>query len=413
MSTSTLIETPAAQDERATLLVGFELGKSSWLIGLYAPELGKTVSRHRIDGGDLGKVVELIAAMRRRLEKLGKPVRVVSIYEAGYDGLWLHRALRAAGVDNRVIDAASVPVDRRARRETDRLDLEQLLRMLLALERGETRACRVVRVPSPAEEDAKRQHRERQVLVAERTGHGNRITGLLMAPGIRDVSPRRRDFVAHPQTLRTGDGEPLPPHTEQALRREHERLCLIERQIREIEAAQAAAIKAAAATPARQPEAGGAESGVGRAALLMRLKGLGQIGAVVLSREVFYRHFGNRREVASYFGLTPSPYDSGGRRSHQGIGKAGNPRARTLAIELAWLWIRHQPESASTKWFVERAGTASGRIRRIAIVALARKLMIAPWRYLTTGMIPEGAIMKPGGGGTAGGDVRGACRPAK
>src|SRR5512132_2453634 len=213
MSTSTLIETPAAQDERATLLVGFELGKSSWLIDLYAPERGKTVSRHKIDGGDLGKVVELIAAMRGRLEKLGKPVRVVSIYEAGYDGLWLHRALRAAGVDNRVIDAASVPVDRRARRvKTERLDLEQLLRMLLALERGETRACRVVRVPSPAEEDAKRQHRERQVLVAERTGHGNRITVLLMTLGISDVSPRRRDFVAHLQTLRTGDGEPLPPH---------------------------------------------------------------------------------------------------------------------------------------------------------------------------------------------------------
>src|SRR5512132_3996557 len=326
MSTSTLIETPAAQDERATLLVGFELGKSSWLIGLYAPERGKTMSRHRIDGGDLGKVVELIAAMRRRLEKLGKPVRVVSIYEAGYDGLWLHRALRAAGVDNRVIDAASVPVDRRARRvETDRLDLEQLLRMLLALERGETRACRVVRVPSPAEEDAKRQHRERQVLVAERTGHGNRITGLLMAPGIRDVSPRRRDFVAHLQTLRTGDGEPLPPHTEQALRREHERLCLIERQIREIEAAQAAAIKAAAATPARQPEAGGAESGVGRAALLMRLKGLGQIGAVVLSREVFYRHFGNRREVASYFGLTPSPTTAAACAAIRGSAKPAIP----------------------------------------------------------------------------------------
>ncbi|MGZ9112909.1 MAG: IS110 family RNA-guided transposase [Rhodoplanes sp.] len=385
---------PAAQDERATLLVGFELSKTTWLIGLYSPDLGKTVSRYKIDGGDLGKTLELIAARRRRLEKLGKPVRVVSIYEAGYDGFWLHRALRAAGVDNRVIDAASVPVDRRARRvKTDRLDLEQLIRMLLALERGETRACRVVRVPKPAEEDAKRQHRERQVLVAERTGHGNRITGLLMALGIRGVNPRRRDFVAHLQTLRTGDGEPLPPHTKQALTREHERLCLIERQIREIEATQAAEIKAE--MTARQPEAGGAEGGVGRAALLMRLKGLGQIGAVVLSREVFYRHFDNRREVASYFGLTPSPYNSGGMRSDQGIGKAGNPRARTLAIELAWLWVRHQPESALTHWFLERVGTATGRIRRIAIVALARKLMIALWRYLTTGMIPEGAVMKP------------------
>src|SRR5512132_4185075 len=240
MSTSTLIETPAAHDEHATLFGGLELGKSTWLIGLYAPELGRTVSRHKIDGGDFGKVLELIAAMRRRLAKLGKPVRVVSIYEAGYDGFWLHRALRAAGIDNRVIDAASVPVDRRARRvKTDRLDLEQLICMLLALERGETRACRVVRVPSPAEEDAKRQHRERLVLVAERTRHGNRITGLLMALGIRGVNPRCRDFVAHLQTLRTGDGEPLPPHTKQALTREHERLCLIERQIREIEATQA------------------------------------------------------------------------------------------------------------------------------------------------------------------------------
>ena len=300
MSTSTLIATSAARDEHATLLVGFELGKSSWLIGLYAPELGKTVSRHRVDGGDLGTALELIGAMRRRLEKLGKPVRVVSIYEAGYDGFWLHRALQTAGVDNRVIDAASVPVDRRARRaKTDRLDLEQLIRMLLALERGETRACRVVRVPSPAEEDAKRQHRERQVLVAERTGHGNRITGLLMALGIRGVNPRRRDFVAHLQTLRTGDGAPLPTHTKQALIREHERLCLIERQIKEIEAAQAAAI---------QSEERAVESGIGRAALLMRLKGLGPIGAIVLSREVFYRHFDNRREAASYFGLTPSPY---------------------------------------------------------------------------------------------------------
>jgi transposase len=387
MSTSTLIATSAARDEHATLLVGFELGKSSWLIGLYAPELGKTVSRHRVDGGDLGTALELIGAMRRRLEKLGKPVRVVSIYEAGYDGFWLHRALQTAGVDNRVIDAASVPVDRRARRaKTDRLDLEQLIRMLLALERGETRACRVVRVPSPAEEDAKRQHRERQVLVAERTGHGNRITGLLMALGIRGVNPRRRDFVAHLQTLRTGDGAPLPTHTKQALIREHERLCLIERQIKEIEAAQAAAI---------QSEERAVESGIGRAALLMRLKGLGPIGAIVLSREVFYRHFDNRREVASYFGLTPSPYNSGGMRSDQGIGKAGNSRARTMAIELAWLWIRHQPGSTLTHWFLERVATATGRIRRIAIVALARKLMIAIWRYLTSGMIPQGAVMKP------------------
>ena len=289
MSTSTLIETPAAQDERATLFVGFELGKATWLIGLYAPELGRTVSRYKIDGGDLGKVLELIAAMRRQLEKLGKPVRMVSIYEAGYDGFWLHRALRAAGIDNRVIDAASVPVDRRARRvKTDRLDLEQLICMLLALERGETRACRVVRVSSPAEEDAKRQHRERLVLVAERTRHGNRITGLLMALGIRGVNPRCRDFVAHLQTLRTGDGEPLPPHTKQALTREHERL-LLDRAPDQGDRGNAGcggqSRRGNDGTAAGSGRGGGQLHG-SRPSLPMRLKSLNRISALVSSHEV-------------------------------------------------------------------------------------------------------------------------------
>jgi transposase len=163
MSSSALIA-PAAKGEVATLFVAFELSKSTWLIGLYAPELGKSISRHKVDGGDANAALELIAAARRRLERLGKPVRVVSVYEAGYDGFWLHRRLTAAGIENRVIDAASIPVDRRSRRaKTDRLDLELLIRMLLALERGETRICRVVQVPDPAEEDAKRQHRERAV----------------------------------------------------------------------------------------------------------------------------------------------------------------------------------------------------------------------------------------------------------
>jgi transposase len=304
--------------------------------------------------------------------------------------------LRAAGVENRVIDAASVPVDRRARRvKTDRLDLEQLIRVLLALERGETRACRVVRVPSPAEEDAKRQHRERAVLVAERTAHSNRITALLMLLGIRGVDPRRRDFVEHLEGLTTAAGEPLPAHTKRALVREHERLRLSERQIKEIEAAQAAAIEIGAGEAAGRPEEGEGGGGAAQAALLMRLKGLGRVGALVLSREVFYRRFDSRREVAGYFGLTPSPYNSGGMRTDQGIGKAGNPRARALAIELAWLWVRHQPASALSRWFLARVGGATGRIRRIAIVALARKLMIALWRYVTTGMVPEGAVVKP------------------
>jgi transposase len=399
MSSSALIA-PAAKGEVATLFVAFELSKSTWLIGLYAPELGKSISRHKVDGGDANAALELIAAARRRLERLGKPVRVVSVYEAGYDGFWLHRRLTVAGIENRVIDAASIPVDRRSRRaKTDRLDLELLIRMLLALERGETRICRVVQVPDPAEEDAKRQHRERAVLVAERTAHGNRITGILMALGIRGVNPRRHDFVARLDHLVTGTGEPLPPHTRQALVREHERLGLVECQIKEIEKAQATVMKAATKQPGeREEEARGGDAAAlsaAQAAALARLKGIGQISAVPLCREVFYRHFNNRRELAGYFGLTPSPYNSGSMRVDQGISKVGNPRARSLAVEIAWLWVRHQPNSALTKWFLQRVGDAKGRIRRIAIVALARKLMVALWRYLTTGLIPEGAIMTP------------------
>lgn len=396
MPISARIASPAAQGEGGTLFVGFELSKSTWLIGLYAPELGKSVSRYKVDGGDVGRVQELIETARRRLARDCSPVRVVSIYEAGYDGFWLHRALENVGIENRVIDAASVPVDRRARRvKTDRLDLEQLIRMLLALERGETRACRVVRVPSSAAEDAKRQHRERAVLVAERIAHSNRITGLLMLLGIRGVNPRRRDFLEHLETLVTATGEPVPPHTKQALKREYERLCVSERQIREIEASQAAALKSAQEQNVSSSEEGRAVSVPDRTALLLRLRGLGHIGASVLSREVFYRRFDNRREVASYFGLAPSPYNSGSMRTDQGIGKAGNVRARTMAIELTWLWVRHQPESALTQWFRQRIGDATGRIKRIAIVALARKLMIALWRYVTTGTIPQGAMMKP------------------
>jgi transposase len=307
----------------------------------------------------------------------------------------LHRRLTAAGIENRVVDAASIPVERRSRRrKTDRIDLELLIRMLLALERGETRICRVVQVPSPAEEDAKRQHRERAVLLKEKTAHTNRISGILMALGVRGVNPHRRDFVQRLDGLVTGTGEPLPVHTQQALAREHERLTVTERQIKDIERAQATAMDAAAKRQgAPEPDAGAAARSAAQAATLVRLKGLGQISSVPLCREVFYRHFNNRRELASYFGMTPSPYYSGSMRVDQGISKAGNPRARRLAIEIAWLWIRHQPDSALTKWFVQRVGDAKGRIRRIAVVALARKLMVALWRYLTTGLIPEGAVL--------------------
>lgn len=335
MSHSALIA-PAARDEVATLFVGFELSKKAWLVGLYAPELGKTISRHKVEGGDADAALELVTAAKRRLEKLGRPVRVVSVYEAGYDGFWLHRRLTAMGIENRVVDAASIPVDRRSRRaKTDRIDLELLIRMPLALERGETRICQVVQVPSPAAEDAKRQHRERATLVAERTAHSNRITGIRMALGVRDVHPRQRNFLARLAKLVTATGEPLPPHTKQALVREHERLSLVERQITEIEGAQAAEIKAAAAQVSSEGQNGtGADDAAARsavqAAALVRFNGIGQIGAVPLCREVFYRRFDNRRELASYIGLTPSPYNSG----------SAEPKLRPsphLILDPAWI----------------------------------------------------------------------------
>lgn len=269
MSHSVLIA-PAASGEIATLFVGFELSKSTWLIGLYAPELGKTISHHKVEGGDVSSALELIDAARRRLESAGRPVRAVSVYEAGYDGFWLRRMLTEAGIENRVIDAASIPVDRRSRRaKTDRLDLELLIRMLLALERGETRICRVVQVPSPAEEDAKRSHRERAVLVAARTAHSNRMTGILMAFGIRGVNPRRRDFVEQLEKLVTATGERLPPYTKQALVREYERLKLVERQVKEIERAQAAAMKGHLRDRDRLPQAVQRDENICRAGLPM------------------------------------------------------------------------------------------------------------------------------------------------
>ncbi|HUC73281.1 MAG TPA: IS110 family transposase [Stellaceae bacterium] len=392
MSTSQPLETNVAKPS-VTLYVTFELGKWAWLVGLFAPELGKGTSRHKIAGGDLKRVMELVATARARLEQPQRTVRIVSIYEAGYEGAWLHRALLAAGIESRVIDAASMAVDRRARRvKTDRLDLERLMRELLALERGErSGVCRVVRVPSAAEEDAKEQHRQRDFLVRQRTALVNRMSGLLMARGVRGLSPRRPDFLPKMQAALAGDGQPLLPGLQRALTFDYQRLQLIEQQIATIEAEQAKELKAVDGLP---PYGAAAEASAANAARLAKLKGIGPIGGLVLSREVFYRHFDNRRQLASYFGLTPSPYYSGGSRTDQGISRAGNARARAIAVELAWFWLHHQPASSLSCWFRDYVGYHRGRVRRIAIIALARKLMIALWRYLTTGLVPEGAVLK-------------------
>jgi len=376
------IGTPTA-DHCGTIFVAIELSQRSWLVTLHSPERDR-LSRHKLEGGDLAGFLGLIASVRERAaRKLGAEPRVVSCYEAGYDGFWLHRLLSEAGIINFVFDPASIAVEQRARRaKTDRIDGELLLRTLMAYLRGEPRVVRIVRVPSVEHEDARRASRERDRLVKEQTGHTNRIKALLRLLGMEVGNPRRADWVGWLGCQTDRRGGPVPPHLMAEVAREHARLMLVRQQLAALEQMPVAKASAAAArTTERQDH-------------LIRLKAIGTAIGATLTNEVFYKDFRNRREVGSYFGLVSSPWQSGGTDRDQGISKSGNPRARHKAIELAWLWVLHQPDSALSRWFRARTHNASKRIRRIAIVALARKLMVALWRYLTTGLIPEGAVLK-------------------
>ena len=384
MKSSHHIDTPAAGAKDGTLYVAFELSKSKWLIGIVLSGESK-MSRHQVAGGDTAAVWQLISKKRAQAEKkLKRPVRVVSCYEAGFDGFWLDRWLAEQGIENRVLDPSSIEVPRRARQvKTDRLDLERLMRVLIRHDGGEPRVCSVVRPPSPEQEDARRLSRERERLVGERTAHGNRIKGLLHGQGVRDVEPRRKDLREQLARARTGDGRALPPRLVAEILREHDRLTLIAEQLAEVEGLMKAEREAAAPdNRARQVNQ------------LIGLKSIGAVGGETLANEVFWRDFRNRRQVGAYFGLAGTPFDSGQSSREQGISKSGNGRARTLAIELAWLWVRYQPDSALSRWFKQRVGDQKGLVKRIAIVALARKLMVALWRYLTQGVVPENAIVR-------------------
>jgi transposase len=376
-------DAPAA-GEYATVYVAFELSKAKWKLGVLLPGSSK-MSRYTIDGGDLAALSTLLAHARTKASRSGKPVRILSCYEAGYDAHWLHRWLTAQGVINHEIDPASIEMPRRARRaKTDRIDLERLMRSFLHYLRGEPQSCSVVHVPSVEDEDRKRRNRERNRLGKECNAHTNRIKGLLHAQGIRDAMPMKPGFIASLDTMRTGDGRPLAPKLKEEIVREHERLRLAVKQLAALEATSKAEVRAASAG---SPEA--------KILQLVDLKGIGVVSGRELMNEVFYRSFDNRRQVAGYFGLTGTPFNSGASERDQGISKAGNRRARKVAIELSWLWLRHQPDSELSRWFRARVGDQKGRIRRIAIVALARKLMVALWRYVTTGVVPTGAVLRP------------------
>ena len=378
------VDTPTA-GHCGTIFVAIELSQKSWLVTLHSPDRDK-ISRHKVQGGDHASLLALINRVRdRAVQRLGSVPAVVSCYEAGYDGFWLHRLLIAAGITNYVFDPSSIAVDQRARSvKTDRIDGEKMLRTLMAYLRGEPRVVRIVRVPTPEQEDARRDTRERGRLTKEQTAHTNRIKALLRLHGFAVGQPRRRDWLTWLAAQRDWQGQRVPPRVLSEIENEHARLMLVRKQL-----------DALARTPAAADPAPAVAEMVRRSELLQRLKSLGPAFATTLTQEAFYKDFRNRREVGSYFGLAPSPWQSGGTDRDQGISKAGNPRARCSAVELSWLWLRHQPDSELTQWYRARTLNASKRIKRIAIVALARKLMVALWRYLTTGLVPTGALLKP------------------
>ena len=380
----------AARSDDSTLFAALELSRKSWLVATSAPGEEK-VSKRTIAAGDGRALLDLLAGLREKAERrIGKPVKVVVIQEAGLDGFWLHRLLEANGIESHVVDPASIAVDRRKRRcKTDALDVDALLRTLMAWARGERRVCSMVRPPSPEDEDHRRLSREREALVKERIQHTNRIKGLLAAQGITDFEPLRPGHRARLDGLTTGDGRALPPRLKEEIRRQLARLDAVISDLKTVEAGRDAlladdtvAVSTGDGTP---PPA---------AAALSRLKGLGPEFVSILCLELLFRSFNNRREVAAYAGLTPSPFKSGGIDREQGISKSGNPRLRKMMIQLAWMWIRYQSGSAISRWFAAFVGTRRGRIRRIAIVSVARKLLIALWRFAMQGIVPEGAALK-------------------
>jgi len=373
---------PVSTSSEQSIYAALELSKNSWLLAIQVPGRDNP-SLYPISGGNAEGLMAKLDAARKRLAKVsGQTPTVTLCYEAGYDGFWLARFLEQRGIECLVMEPASLQVNRRARRvKTDRIDVENILHTLIAWCRGERHVCSMVVIPSVEEEDLRRSHRERVRLVRERTAHINRIKGLLFGQGIRGINVMKHYKTLAPAELVTGDGHPLPKRLGREITREIQRLALVQEQLVETEHERDQAPTPCAATERKRHD-------------LLRLNGIGPTFSAILAREVYYRRFANRRQVASYIGLAPSPYDSGDGRRSQGISKAGNSLVRYSLIQAAWLWLRHQPNSALTQWFHHRTEGQSKRVRCIMIVALARKLAIALWRYVEFGLIPEGAVVK-------------------
>jgi transposase len=365
---------------RGDLYLAFELGSKEWKLG-FSVGFGQRPRERTVPAGDLAGVKREIERAKRRFG-LPMEARVLSCYEAGRDGFWLHRYLVHLGVRNLVVDSSSVEVNRRARRaKTDRMDLGKLLSMLMRYDNGERRLWSVVRVPTVEQEDSRQLHRELKALRGERTRHINRIKGLLASYGVR--MRVGRGFLDRLETKRLWDGRPVPLGLRRRLVREYERLEMVKRQVEQVEAERGDLVRTS----------GGPD--VEKVRQLLDLRGIGINSAWLYVMEFFgWREFRNRREVGALAGLTPTPHQSGDEAWERGISKAGNRYIRSMAIQIAWAWLRWQPQSKLSRWYEQRFAHGSPRLRRIGIVALARKLLVDLWRYLEHGVIPEGAELK-------------------
>ena len=375
----------AIRTDLGAIFVSLELSRRAWLITSLSPGGGEKMSKHSVPGSDVSGLLRRFAELRRKAAaRTGQDFPIIVIQETGLDGFWIHRVLQSEGIESHVVDAASILTSRRRRRaKTDRIDGEILVRTLMAFKRGEPRVCSMVRAPTPEEEDRRRVSRERRTLVGERVRHANRIKGLLFAQGVFGYEPLRKGRRERLEALRTGDGRPLPVHLKAQIIRELDRLEVVLVQLKTVGAERDALLKQVTDAECSPP------------AMLMQLKGIGPETAAVLWSEGLFRQFDNRRQLAAYAGLAPTPWQSGSIDHEQGVSKAGNPRLRTTIVELAWLWLQNQPASALSLWFHERVRRLGGRMRKTIIVALARKLLVALWRYTTAGVVIEGAVMKP------------------
>lgn len=373
----------AARNSKSTtqsgaLYLAFELGEGAWKLA-FTIGMGQPPRQRCMPARDVTRLHQEITKAKKRFG-LPEDAPLHSCYEAGRDGFWLHRHLSAQGVDNSVVDSASIEVNRRQRRaKTDRLDAVKLLNLLLRYHGGERKVWSVVRVPSVTDEDARQLHRELEALKDERTSHVNRIKGLLASQGLEapDVNKGFADWL---KEARLWDGSALTKELHQRLLRELERWQLLNRQIRDLEADRRRRIRCDD-TPH-----------VDKVRALLNLWGIGLSGAWLVVYELFaWRRFDNRKQVGACVGLTPTPYQSSNMRREQGISKAGNRRMRRMLTELAWCWLRWQPDSDLSRWYMYRFGTGKGRSRKLGIIALARKLVIALWRYVEFGEVPKGA----------------------